>query len=298
MYDVVIIGGSAAGLSAALVLGRSRRNVLVCDTNQPRNGFSTTSHSIYTRDGTPTTDLVSIGRAQLEPYAVEFRSVAATQVQRTDQRAFLTILANGQQVRSRRVLLATGVRDLLPPLTGIEQFWGSSVVHCPYCHGWEVRDQPIALLSAHQSAIDFAYLLQHWSRDLVLCTNGFGKLTPSESDRIMSLDIPIYEQPIARLEGRQAQLDSIRFVDGTLLKRQALFIHTDQEPQSRLAHDLGCKIGEGGIVVVDDQGQTSVAGIYAAGDIMRQNQQIIFAAADGARAAMAINQSLVYEDML
>ena len=298
MYDVVIVGGSAAGLSAALVLGRSRRNVLVCDTNQPRNGFSPTSHSVYTRDGTPTTDLVSIGRAQLEPYAVEFRSVAATQVQRADPRTFLALLANGQQVRSRRVLLATGVRDVLPALSGIEQFWGTSVVHCPYCHGWEVRDQPIALLSAHQSSVSFSYLLQQWSHDLVLCTNGFGKLTASERDRIMSLDIRIYEQPIARLEGQQTQLESIRFVDGTLLKRQALFIHTDQEPQSRLAHDLGCKIGEGGIVVVDDQGQTSVAGIYAAGDIMRQNQQIIFAAADGARAAMAINQSLVYEDMV
>src|SRR4051794_32110719 len=126
MYDVVIVGGSAAGLSAALVLGRSRRNVPVCDTNQPRNGFSPTSHSIYTRDGTPTADLFAIGRAQLHPYAVEFRSAAITQVQVADQRAFLTTLANGEQVRSRRVLLATGVLDILPPLAGIEQFWGTS----------------------------------------------------------------------------------------------------------------------------------------------------------------------------
>jgi len=296
MYDVVIVGGSAAGLSAALVLGRSRRNLLVCDTNQPRNGFSPTSHSVYTRDGTPTADLVAIGRAQLDPYAVEFRSVAVTQVRLADQRAFLITLANGEQVRSRRVLLATGVRDILPPLVGIEQFWGSSVVHCPYCHGWEVRDQPIAVLSVGASAVNFTSLLRHWSRDLVLCTNGFGQLTASERDRITSLDVQIYEQPIAQLEGRQAQLDSIRFVDRARIERQALFIHTDQEPQSRLAQELGCKIGEDGIIIVDDQGQTSVVGIYAAGDITRQNQQIIFAAADGARAAMAINQSLVDED--
>ena len=297
MYDVVIVGGSAAGLSAALVLGRSRRSVLVCDTNQPRNGFSPTSHSIYTRDGTPTADLVAIGRAQLDPYAVEFRSVAVTQVRLADQRAFLTILANGEQVRSRRVLLATGVRDVLPPLAVIEQFWGTSVAHCPYCHGWEVRDQPIAVLSVGATAVNFTYLLRHWSRDLVLCTNGFGQLTASERDRITSLDVQIYEQPIAQLEGRQAQLDGIRFVDGILIERHALFIQPGQEQQSRLAHDLDCKIGEGGIIIVDDQGQTSVVGVYAAGDITRQSQQIIFAAADGARAAMAINQSLVHEDM-
>jgi thioredoxin reductase len=296
MYDVVIVGGSAAGLSAALVLGRSRRSVLVCDTHQPRNGVSSTSHSVYTRDGTPTAELVAIGRAQLLPYAVAFRSVGATLVQAADQRAFLTTLADGKQVRSRRVLLATGVRDILPALAGIEPFWGTSVVHCPYCHGWEVRDQPIALLSAHASAVNFSQLLQQWSRDLVLCTNGFGKLTAAERDQMLSLDIQIYEQPIRRLEGRQAQLDSIQFVDGTRIERKTLFIHTDHEPQSRLAHDLGCKTGEGGIVIVDEHGQTSVAGIYAAGDIMRQNQQIIFAAADGARAAMAINQSLVDED--
>src|SRR5215210_6702741 len=180
MYDVVIVGGSAAGLSAALVLGRSRRNLLVCDTNQPRNGFSPTSHSVYTRDGTPTTDLVAIGRAQLDPYAVAFRSVAVTQVRLADQRAFLIALANGEQVRSRRVLLATGVRDILPPLAGIEQFWGTSVVHCPYCHGWEVRDQPIAVLSTSEIAIHFVHLLLNWSRDLVLCTNGFGQLTEAE----------------------------------------------------------------------------------------------------------------------
>jgi thioredoxin reductase len=297
MYDVVVVGGSAAGLSAALVLGRSRRNVLVCDTNQPRNGVSTTSHSIYTRDGTPTADLVAIGRAQLAPYAVEVRSVAVTQVRSAEGRAFLLMLANGEQVCTRRVLLATGVRDILPALAGIEQFWGASVVHCPYCHGWEVHDQPIAVLSAGATAVDFTQLLLNWSHDLILCTNGLGKLSASERDRIMSLDVRIYEQPIAGLHGKQAQLDGIRFADGMLIERRALFIHPGQEQQSRLAQDLGCVIGEGGIICVDEQGQTSVAGVYAAGDIVRQNQQIMFAAADGARAAMAINQSLVHEDM-
>jgi len=298
MYEVVIVGGSAAGLSAALVLGRSRRNVLVCDTNQPRNGSSPTSHSMYTRDGTPSADLIAIGRAQLERYDVELRAVGVTQVRSADQHTFLIALANGEQVRSRRVLLATGVRDILPPLAGIEQFWGTSVVHCPYCHGWEVRDQPIAVLSTGEIAIHFVYLLRNWSRDLVLCTNGFGQLTEAERDRIMSMDVQIYEQPIAQLEGKQAQLNSIRFVDGTLIERHALFIRPGQEQQSRLAYDLGCKIDAGGIIIVDEQGQTSVVGVYAAGDMMRQSQQIVFAAADGARIAMEINQSLVDEDLL
>jgi thioredoxin reductase len=296
MYEVVIVGGSAAGLSAALVLGRSLRNVLVCDTNQPRNGSAPTSHSLYTRDGAPSADLTAIGRAQLERYDVELRSVAVTQVRSVDQHAFLITLANGEQVRTRRVLLATGVRDVLPPLAGIEQFWGTSVVHCPYCHGWEVRNQPIAVLSAGGIAISFVYLLRNWSRDLVLCTNGFGQLTEAERDRIMSLDVQIYEQPIAQLEGKGSQLNSIRLVDGTLIERQALFVHPAQEQRSRLAHDLGCKIDQGGITIVDEQGQTSVVGVYAAGDMARHNQQIVFAAADGAHAAMAINQSLIDED--
>jgi thioredoxin reductase len=297
MYDVVIVGGSAAGLSAALVLGRSRRKVLVCDTNQPRNGPSPTAHSIFTRDGTPPADLLAIGRGQLDAYGVEVRSIAVTHAQAADQDVFLLVLANGEQVRSRKVLLATGVRDVLPPIAGIEQFWGISVLHCPYCHGWEVRDQPIAVLSSCETAVYLAYLLRNWSRDLALCTNGFGQLSEAERDRIASLNIPIYERPIAQLEGEQAQLEGIRFADGTLLKRRSLFVRPTQEQRSYLAHDLGCELGEGGIIKVDEQGQTSVMGIYAAGDMMRQMQQIIFAAADGARAAMAINHTFVQEEM-
>ncbi|HJZ48579.1 MAG TPA: NAD(P)/FAD-dependent oxidoreductase [Roseiflexaceae bacterium] len=297
MYDVVIVGGSAAGLSAALVLGRSRRSVLVCDTHEPRNRPSPTAHSIFTRDGIPPADLLLIGRAQLEAYSVEFRSVAVTRAQTNDRQVFLLGLANGEELRSRRVLLATGVRDVLPLIAGIEQFWGTSVLHCPYCHGWEVRDQPIAVLSACETAVYLAYLLRNWSRDLALCTNGSGQLSEAERARIRSLNVQIYEQPIARLEGTESQLEGIRFADGTLLKRRSLFVRTAQEQRSRLAHDLGCEIGEGGIIHVDEQGQTSVAGVYAAGDMTRHMQQIIFAAADGARAAMAINHSFVQEEI-
>jgi thioredoxin reductase len=297
MYDVVIVGGSAAGLSAALVLGRARRNVLVCDTNEPRNQPARAAHSVFTRDGAAPSDLLSIGRAQIDAYGVELRGVGVAHAQAIDRHSFRLTLANGDQVCSRKVLLATGVRDLLPPIVGIEQFWGTSVLHCPYCHGWEVRDQPIAVLSARETAVYLAYLLRNWSPDLVLCTNGFGQLSEMQRDQIQSLQIPIYEQQIARLEGEQAQLEGIRFVDGTLLRRRSLFVRPGQEQRSRLAHDLGCAVGEGGIITVDDHGQTSVAGVYAAGDMARQSQQIIFAAADGARAAMAINHTFVDEEM-
>jgi thioredoxin reductase len=297
MYEVVIVGGSAAGLSAALVLGRSRRKVLVCDTHAPRNAASPTAHSMFTRDGSKPADLLAIGRVQIETYSVEIRSVGVTHAQTADRDVFLLGLANGEQVLSRKVLLATGVRDVLPPIAGIEQFWGTSVLHCPYCHGWEVRDLPIAVLSCGETAVYVTHLLRNWSSDLALCTNGFGQLSPAERERIMALDIPIYEQPIAGLEGAQAQLNGIRFADGTRLERRALFVRPAQEQRSRLARELGCQLGEGGIVHVDEQGQTSVAGIYAAGDMTRQMQQIVFAAADGARAAMAINQAFVHESM-
>jgi thioredoxin reductase len=296
MYDAVVVGGGAAGLSAALVLGRARRRVLVCDTQQPRNAASPAAHSVFTRDGTAPSELLAIGRAQLAPYGVELRSVAVTQAHKADH-GFQLTLADGEHVCSRTVVLATGVRDVLPPIAGIDAFWGTSVLHCPYCHGWEVRDQPIAVLGIGDVAVYLTYLLRNWSTDLVLCTNGPGQLTSAQQDRIASLDIEIYEQPIVRLTGAQAQLERIHLIDGTVLERHALFLRPAQEPQSRLAHNLGCTIGEDGLVVVDEHGQTSVPGIYAAGDMTRQAQQIIFAAADGARAAIAINHAFVLGEL-
>lgn len=296
MYDVVVVGGGAAGLSAALVLGRARRRVLVCDTQQPRNAASPAAHSVFTRDGTPPAELLAIGRAQLVPYGVELRSESVVHARAAATGMQLT-LANSEHVHTRTMLLATGVRDILPPLAGIEAFWGTSVLHCPFCHGWEVADQPIAVLGTGATAVHLAYLLHNWSHDLVLCTNGPGQVTDEERDQITSLDITIHEQPIARLEGIQAQLERIRFVDGTAIERRALFLRPAQEPQNRLAQELGCTLDTDGLVLVDEHGQTSVPGVYAAGDLTRRIQQVILAAADGARAAFAINHAFIFAAM-
>lgn len=295
-YDVVVVGGSAAGLSGALVLGRARWRVLLCDTHQPRNAVAPAAHGFFTRDGTPPDEILSIGRAQLQPYGVEQRSVAVTAMEGSAP-DFVVTLATGEQVHTRRLLLATGMRDTLPPIEGIETFWGTSVILCPFCHGWEVRDQPIAAMTIGKMDLYRAYFLRQWSRDLVLCTNGAEPLTAEERDQLAAEGIPLYEQPILRLEGSGRQLEGLRFADGTFLARRAFFAHPTQGQHSGLAQELGCAMGEDGLVSVDEEGQTSVLGVYAAGDMTTQRPQIVAAAATGARAAAAITLAFIQERM-
>lgn len=296
MYDVVVIGGGPAGLSAALVLGRSRRRTLVCDAGEPRNAVAPAAHSFFTRDGTPPGELVAIGRAQLAPYDVELQMVAVKQAEMID-RSFVLTLATGEQVGARQLLLATGMRDMLPAIDNIEQFWGQSVLLCPYCHGWEVRDEPFALLANAEEAAEFAMVVRSWSRDLVLCTAGATPLDAATRARMVALGVPIFDQPIVRLEGAGGQLRRLHFADGTSLERRVLFLRPAQVQRSDLASALGCQLDADGYVVVDEQGQTSVAGVYAAGDMTHRFHQIALAVAQSARAAIAINHSLILEDV-
>lgn len=297
VYDVVIVGGGAAGLSAALVLGRARFRVLLCDTRQPRNAPAPAAHGIFTRDGTPPAELFEIARSQLEPYGVEQREAAVTAAAGSAPDFRLT-LSTGEQVRARRLLLASGVRDELPPIEGIEAFWGMGVILCPFCHGWEVRDQPLAMLTSGEHDLLRAYLLRQWSHDLVVCTNGESHLTESERTHLAAEGIALYEQPIVRLEGSERQLEDLRFADGTFLARSALFVRSTLHQHSPLAQALGCLIGEDGLVVADEEGRSSVSGVYAAGDMTTLRQQVILAAAAGARTAAAITHDFIHEAMV
>lgn len=297
MLDAIIIGGGTAGLSAALLLGRSRRRVLVCHGGDPRNAPAPHSHSFFTRDGVSPLELLRIGREQLEPYD-GVRLVEAEVLDITGgEKGFIVTLADGTRHRARKILLATGVYDELPPIEGLRELWGTGVVHCPYCHGWEVRDQPIAIRSDGEMAVEFALMLKGWSDDIILCTDGPSTLIASDRERLAGYGITIREEPIVRLEGEDGELRRIVFANGEPIERRALFFRAAQRQRSDLPARLGCGFTDDGKVKVDEMMQTTVPGIYAAGDMTTPMQQVVMAAAAGSLAGIMINVAIGREKM-
>jgi thioredoxin reductase len=297
MFDVVIVGAGPAGLSAALVLGRCRRRVLVCDAGQPRNAMSHGLHGYLTRDGIAPSEFLHIAREQLHPYeTVELRQFEVTDAQRLAA-GFEIVLSDGERLSSRKLLLATGVLDELPEIEGLAAFYGSSVFHCPYCDGWEFREQPLAVYGRGENAAGLALELTLWSRDLVLCTDGPSQLSEAELQRLARHNIPVREAEIASLEGSDGALQRIVFANGESLAARGMFFSTSQRQGSDLAKKLGCEFTEQGCVQTGDYEMTNVPGLYVAGDASRLVQFVIVAASEGAQAAVAINKELMQEDL-
>lgn len=296
MFDVIIIGGGTAGLSAALVLGRALRSTLIVQAGPPRNAPSPEAHSLFTRDGTPPAELLELGRAQLAPYeTVALRGTRARAVSGAADGGFTVAVDDGAELPARRVLLAVGVRDELPPIDGMAELWGRGVLHCPYCHGWEVRGEPLAVHARGAGAMEFVPLLLQWSRDLVLCTDGDSGLSPEDQAALARHGVRVLETPIRRLEGG-SHLERIVFADGQVEARRALFIRPPQRVASDIPAQLGCEMTEVGHISVGPDHQTSVRGVYAAGDATTPMQQLVAAAASGAAAAAMINRDLIQED--
>lgn len=295
IFDVVVVGGGVAGLNAALVLGRSSRRTLVLDGGPPRNSASPAAHGFLTRDGTPPLELLRLGLKQLRPYGtVEVETVAATDIRAGDD-GFEVTLDTGVKFKARRVLLATGVSDELPPIPGLAALWGTGVLHCPFCHGWEVRDRPLAVYGRGAAAFEFTRLLLGWSRDLVLCSDGPAELDSDQRSRLERWGVGVREERVVRLEGG-GELERIVFAGGAPIRRRALFIQPPQRPGSDLGTRLGCESLPGGALRVESDGQTTVQGVYAAGDAAATPQQLVMAAASGARAAIAIQKDLIAAD--
>jgi thioredoxin reductase len=226
---------------------------------------------------------------------VELRRVEVTDIRRR-RSGFEVHTAQGGRVRARFVLLATGVVDRLPGLRGLERLYGRSVFHCPYCDGWEVRDRALAVYGRGHSGAGLAAELLAWSRDVVLCTDGPARLATADRVRLARLGIPVRPAPIARLRGRGGRLEAVEFVDGSALTRDAMFLSTGQRQRSALAVRLGCAFTRRGALRTDRMEMTSVPGVYAAGDCSRDVQLVIIAAAEGARAAFAMNTELIREE--
>jgi thioredoxin reductase len=278
------------------VLGRCRRRALLFDAGHPRNEASRALHGYLTRDGIPPAEFLKIGREQLAIYdTIELRPAKVVGVQGSDARFTVTI-EGGEQFSSRMLLLATGLVDELPQIEGFRQFYGVTAHSCPYCDGWEHRDQPLAVLGCTNDAADLALELLLWSKDVILCTNGAPECSCDVLEPMKHNGVRILDKPIARLEGTDNKLERIRFKDGSELARTAIFFSPGQHQRSALAEQLGCDFCEDGCIQCGENAATNVPGVYASGNATRGVQLVIAAAAEGMQAAFAINSALLEVD--
>jgi thioredoxin reductase len=294
LYDVVIVGGGPAGLSAALALGRARKRVLLCDAGPPRNAAATHMQNFVSRDGTPPPEFRRIAREQLARYpTVEIQDVRVEEIR--GERGEFHVRLGTASVSARRILLCAGLVDELPAIEGFRELWGTSIVICPYCHGWEVQDQRFAYLAPTADRLSFALLLRSWTRDVIVLTGRQFEIPAEMADQLAAAHVPVDERPIARVRSTGGQLQGIEFADGEVLERDVLFAHPPQQP-APLVLALGLALDPRGFVQVDEmQRETSVPGIYAAGDLVTYAQSAILAAASGTQAAAMLNHSLTVE---
>jgi thioredoxin reductase len=295
-WDVIIAGAGPAGLSAALVLGRACRKVLLCDTGTPRSWASKEMHAYLSRDGISPSRFLALARQEVLKYpGVQFEPVEVTGARRLRQ-GFSVSLANRTTLRCRKLLIATGLFDIVPRIPGIDELFGRSVFQCPYCDGWEMRGKRIAVYGRRQRGFQMARAMTSWAKDITLCTDGPSRYSTEERGQLRRNGITLAEKRIERLDGRRGRLQAVVFRDGSRLLRDALFFDTPSRGQSALARSLGCRFGRSGGVLCGEYEATSVPGVYVAGNIIRDVQLSIVAAAEGARAASGINRALTRED--
>ena len=299
-FDVVIVGGGVAGLSAALVLGRCRRSVLVCDSGQPRNRASTAVHCLLGHEGIAPSDLLRSGYLEIKRYdTVTFLAERVTAITPTENQ-FVIICGGERTLVARKVLLATGLIDEVPRLKGIEKLYGKSVHHCPYCDGFEHREQPLAVYGMGDKGAGLALMMKQWSADVVLLTDGPSQISPEFEARLQRRQVPICSEQIAALEGTEdGALQFILLQGGKALTRNAMFFTTGCRQASELSASLGCARDEkGGIVTDAVTEESSVRGVYVAGDASRDVLLVAVAIGEGAKAGVAINRALLREDGL
>jgi len=294
LYDVVIAGGGPGGLSAALALGRARKRVLLCDSGPRRNAAAEHIHNFVTRDGTPPSEFRQLGREQLTRYSnVEIRDTPVESISGT--RGAFQVNLTTRTVQARRVLLCTGMIDELLPIDGFRELWGNAIFQCPYCHGWEEQDRRWGYLARAADAahlLPFSIMLRGWTRDVVVFTNGPFDIPEETRLRLHTAGIQLETARISHLVARERQLEAIELESGTRVPCDVLFTHPPQR-QVDLIHAVGIALEDNGYVQVDAMTrETSVPGIYAAGDLTTRMQGALLAAAAGTHAATVINMEL------
>ncbi|UNO40021.1 NAD(P)/FAD-dependent oxidoreductase [Streptomyces sp. MST-110588] len=292
--DVVVVGGGPAGLSAALTLARARRSVAVVDSATPRNAAAGHVHGFLSRDGTPPGELLAAGRAEVASYGAELIDGTARSARRRDG-GFVVRLGDGRRLAARRLLVAAGLRDELPGLPGVRERWGRDVLYCPYCHGYEVRDQPLGVLATQQCSIEEALHLRQWSPDTVLFTHTTGA-DANARRRLAARGVRVVDGEVRRVAVVADRLHGVELADGRLVPRRAVFVTPRFASRGGLLDGLGCARTQEGWPEADGAGRTSVPGVWAAGNVVDPTAQLVTAAGAGAHAAIGINAELVEED--
>lgn len=294
-YDAVVVGGSWAGLAAALQLARARRRVLVVDAGRPRNRVARAAHGFLGQDGRAPADVVATGRAEVLAYPTAALVAGEVTHAVAEGGVFRLALASGATAVGRRLVLATGIVDELPDLPGLGERWGTTVLHCPYCHGYEVADRRLGVLAPTPLHVHAALLLPDWSADVTLFTGGAFLLDGAQRDALAARGVRVEERPVVALVGDAPALAGVRLADGAVVPLDALFTGGRSRMASPLAEQLGCTLDEGptGVVIrTDAQQATTVPGVYAAGDVARSPGNATLAVASGMTAGIAAHQSL------
>ena len=286
--DCAIIGGGPAGLNAALVLGRSLKKTLLFDDNQPRNRVTHESHGFLTRDGIHPQELKRLAQSELSAYS-DVRIEASRVISAEKEMEFFRIKTEGGSVfHAKKLILATGFTETLPDIPRLPEFYGTSLFSCPFCDGYEMRGEPLAIISENEAAGHLAKVVSNWTNDLIIATNGNQHITASERQALERHGILLYEEPIRSLDGENGKLCSITFEDGTTIERSGGFVTAEWHQATSIAQDLGCYINERGGVETDPLQRTNVEGVFACGDISMGPAQLVIAAGQGSLAATSV----------
>ncbi|MGO4634420.1 NAD(P)/FAD-dependent oxidoreductase [Streptomyces sp. 2RAF24] len=299
-YDVVVVGGGAAGLSAALVLGRARRSTLVVDAGEPRNAPAAHMQGYLTRDGMSPAAFLEAGRREIAAYGVERTEGLVTAATPDGAGGFALALADGRRVRARRLIVTTGLVDELPELDGLAGRWGRDVIHCPYCHGWEVRDRAFGALAHPELPAHQALVVSQWSADVTLFLHTAAAPSAQDAARLAAAGVTVVTGEVAGLVVEEDRLTGVRMADGRTVPREVLFVGPRPVPRDGLLTALGADTREtpfGAFVAVDETGRTSVPGVWAAGNAIGAHEQVVNAASGGYRAAAAVNGDLLLSDL-
>lgn len=297
LQDCIIVGGGPAGLNAAVVLGRCRRKVLLFDSATYRNQYSHGVHNYLTRDDILPNELLALAHKEVKKYGVKMIRKKIVSARKADSGFFVARDENGTEYHSKKMLIATGLWDNLPPIPGFRELYGKSVFHCPYCDGWEVRDKALGVYARNKNGYELALALKCWSSNVTLYTDGRNRLKPTEVETLTANGIAIVSYPFSHLEAKGDSLRLIHFRNGDKRRCDAMFFVNGFEQQCNLAETFGCEMSKKGVVITNRHQQTNIDGLYVAGDAAKDMHFVVVAAAEGAKAAVIINKELIKEEM-
>ncbi|MEH6943204.1 NAD(P)/FAD-dependent oxidoreductase [Bacillus sp. JJ722] len=295
LFDCAVIGGGPAGMTASLVLGRARRKIILFDDNKPRNAVTKESHGFLTRDGVKPSELKKIAHEELSNYpTVILKKTEVVQISKKEK-LFSIETIEGGVYSARKIIFATGIKEVLPNIEGMHSFYGKSIFSCPYCDGWELKDKVIAIISNHQAIFEMIKLVYNWSKNLIVCTDGSNTIRNEERNELERRGIRLFNQKMKQIVGNEGMVKAIKFVDDTEVSIEGGFITPEWVPTTSIAQSLGCELDEKDGLNTDALGRTNIEGVYAAGDVTTPSQ-VIIAAGEGSKAAIGVNTDLTIED--